>query len=126
MVSTTEPVMQLDLKTLGDMKTLARFVDVYCRAHHADAVQSPVRLKGFDLDAIAGKPLALCPQCSKLLSHAFVKRSVCPMDPKPACKHCPNHCYHPTYRRQIREVMKDSGRRLVLHGRLDYLLHLLM
>ena len=115
-----EPAVQRDLKTL------ARFIDIYCRARHADAVKTPVRLKNFDLEAIAGKSLVLCPQCGKLLAHAIIKRSVCPMDPKPACKHCPNHCYHPTYRRQIREVMKDSGRRMVLHGRLDYLLHLLM
>ena len=54
-----------------------------------------------------------------------MKRSRCPLDPKPACKHCPVHCYHPTYRQNIREVMRYSGRRLVLSGRLDMLYHLL-
>jgi hypothetical protein len=47
------------------------------------------------------------------------------MNPKPMCKHCPNHCYHPTYRAKIREVMQFSGRKLLLGGRVDYLLHLL-
>jgi hypothetical protein len=47
------------------------------------------------------------------------------MHPKPACKHCPAHCYHPTYRARIREVMKFSGRKMLLGGRLDYLFHLL-
>jgi hypothetical protein len=47
------------------------------------------------------------------------------MDPKPACKHCPSHCYHPDYRKRIREVMRYSGRNMVLGGRLDYLYHLL-
>jgi hypothetical protein len=33
--------------------------------------------------------------------------------------------YHPQYWQRIREVMKYSGRKLVLSGRLDYLYHLL-
>jgi len=47
------------------------------------------------------------------------------MHPKPACKHCPSHCYHPTYRAKIRQVMKFSGKKMLLGGRLDYLIHLL-
>jgi hypothetical protein len=108
-----------------DLKTLARFVGVYCKYRHGQAAKGPVRLKTHDVEAIAGRPVLLCSSCAKLLAHAFVKRSNCPLDPKPACKHCPRHCYHPAYRQQIREVMKYSGRRLVLSGRLDYLLHLL-
>ena len=78
------------------------------------------------MTAIHGKPLHLCAACTKLLSHSFVKRRSCPLDPKPACKRCPTHCYAPFYRAQIREVMKVSGRKFVLRGRLDYLLHLLL
>lgn len=39
------------------------------------------------------------------------------------CKHCPDHCYYPTYREQIRKVMAFSGRQMVVRGRLDYLDH---
>jgi len=67
----------------------------------------------------------LCPECTRLLAHAWTKRSTCPLHPKPACKHCPTHCYHPTYRKQISRVMRESGKRLVLHGRLDYIFKLL-
>jgi len=113
-------------KTLQrDLKTLANFIDVYCRHRHRDAAKSPAKLKTHDLEAIVGRSPLLCPACLKLLAHAFVKRSRCPMQPKPACKHCPQHCYHPIYRQQIREIMKFSGRKLVLSGRLDYLYHLL-
>ena len=108
-----------------DLKTLALFIDVYCRYKHADGGRKPVDLRTHDVAAIAGRTVVLCPECTKLLAHAFVKRSHCPMDPKPMCKHCPSHCYHPTYRQQIREVMKFSGRKMVLGGRLDYLFHLL-
>lgn len=106
-----------------DLRTLALFIRVYCQDHHQGL--QPVTLHGFDLKEIAGKDLALCPECTKLLTHAFVKRSHCPMDPKPMCKHCPEHCYHPTYRAKVQEVMRYSGKKMVLSGRVDYLLHLL-
>jgi hypothetical protein len=108
-----------------DLKTLALFIRIYCRSKHAQRPKSPVRLKTHNIETIARGPVELCPECTKLLAHDFVKRSRCPMNPKPACKHCPSHCYHPDYRARIREVMKYSGRHLVLSGRLDYLFHLL-
>ncbi|WP_428939555.1 nitrous oxide-stimulated promoter family protein [Fontivita pretiosa] len=108
-----------------DLKTLALFISLYCRYQHKQACKAPVQLKTHDVQAIAGRPILLCPQCTKLLAHAFVKRTHCPMDPKPMCKHCPSHCYHPTYREQIRQVMRYSGKKLLFAGRLDYLFHLL-
>ena len=108
-----------------ELKTLALFISLYCRYRHQDEVRDEVVLKTHDVRAISGRRIVLCAQCQKLLAHAFTKRSHCPMDPKPACKHCPQHCYHPTYRAQIREVMKLSGRKMLFAGRLDYLFHLL-
>jgi len=108
-----------------DLKLLATFIEVYCRGQRHDGPKEPVALKFFDLRAIRRKPLSLCESCRKLLVHAYVKRIRCPLDPKPSCKKCPTHCYAPKYRSQIREVMKFSGRRLVLRGRLDYLFHLI-
>jgi hypothetical protein len=113
-------------KTLNrDLRLLADFINIYCGHKHADAVRAPVDIKTHDVTALVGKEICLCGECKKLLTHALVKRSTCPLDPKPACKHCPEHCYHPTYRDQIKEVMKYSGRKLVLSGRLDYLFKLL-
>jgi hypothetical protein len=108
-----------------DLKLLARFICVYCRQRHPGVAKTATRLKGCDLRAIHGSSLHLCRSCQKLLAHAFVKRTLCPLDPKPACRKCPTHCYAPKYRTLIRDVMKFSGRRLVLRGRLDYLFHLL-
>ena len=105
-----------------DLKTLAIFIRIYCEAHHT--AREPVVLKGFDIPEIAGKSLQLCPECTKLLHHAFVKRTHCQRDPKPSCKHCPTHCYAKNYRQMIRDVMRFSGRRLLLSGRLDYLFYL--
>lgn len=108
-----------------DLRTLASFIVLYCHHRHKDALKGPVRLKTHDVERIAGRPVRICDDCARLLAHAFTKRTHCPMSPKPACKHCPNHCYHPTYRRQIREVMRVAGKRMVLTGRLDYLIHLI-
>lgn len=121
----TLEVVELPVEVRKDLKTLALFIDLYCRGKHADQPRTAASLRTHDVAAIAGKTIVLCPECAKLLAHAFVKRTHCPMDPKPMCKHCPNHCYHPNYRAQIREVMAYSGRKMVLGGRLDYLFHLL-
>lgn len=107
-----------------DLRVLARFTAVYCHDRHQHVERSPVVLKTHDVPTIYGKELRLCEECRKLLAHSFVKRALCPLDPKPACKQCPAHCYAPKYRARIRDVMKYSGRKLVLRGRLDYLFRL--
>jgi predicted amidophosphoribosyltransferase len=114
-----------DRRRQRDLRILARMICVYCRDHHASAEKTQAYCKGHDFERITGSGVEVCPDCAKLLTHALVKRSTCPLVPKPACKHCPQHCYHPTYRQQIREVMKYSGRKLVLAGRIDFLFHLL-
>jgi hypothetical protein len=122
-IGSSERTMDKDVRK--DLKTLGLFISLYCRYRHGDDPKSPAALKSHDVTEIVGQPMDLCPACQKLLAHAFVKRTHCPMHPKPSCKHCPVHCYHPSYRQQIREVMKYSGRKMILSGRLDYLYHLL-
>ncbi len=108
-----------------DLKTLTVFIELYCRCQHTSADKQVASLRTHDVATLAGKSVELCPDCLKLLTHALVKRTHCPMDPKPMCKHCPDHCYAPAYREKIQEVMRFSGRRMVMGGRVDYLLHLL-
>jgi predicted amidophosphoribosyltransferase len=122
-ITAARPPLGIDLQK--DLKQLALFIQIYCRHQHAAADKRAVSLHTHDVRNIAGRDVVLCAACTKLLAHACVKRTHCPYDPKPMCKHCPTHCYHPTYRAQIRDVMKFSGRYLVCHGRLDYLWHLL-
>ena len=115
-----------DIKTFTDLLVLIKFIEVYCHDHHSEQTDSDLSfLKKIDLKELTNSPPQLCPECQKLLAHALVKRTTCPMDPKPTCKHCTKHCYHPRYRQQTREVMKYSGRKLVMRGRIDYLIHLL-
>ncbi|UCE60238.1 MAG: nitrous oxide-stimulated promoter family protein [Phycisphaerales bacterium] len=119
----TSPITNKTLRS--DLKTLVKFVEVYCRHRHRQAVRADARVKVPHLRALVDSEVDLCPACRKLLAHAVVKRIRCPLDPKPACKRCPSHCYSVPYRGEIRKVMKYSGKRLVLSGRLDYLRHLL-
>ncbi len=115
---------RLDGKKRRDVRVLGSFVGIYCREKHRDAARKPFRIQDEDLAArLAG--LALCPECSRLLTHGVAKLSQCPYDPKPSCKKCPTHCYAPGYRARVREVMRFSGTYLVKRGRLDLLLHLL-
>jgi hypothetical protein len=119
------PVAQDPRKLRKDLRTLAVFVENYCWSKHGGAPRVPFSIKTHDIIEIRGRGVDLCSDCCKLLAHAFVKRTCCPMSPKPWCKHCPKHCYHPLYRQKMREVMRSSGMNLLLRGRLDYLLHFL-
>ena len=85
-----------------DQEILTRFTSLYCKVHH-------------------GGTHELCADCVEFLTYARERRRLCPLDPKPACKHCPVHCYRPGHREQVRRIMRFSGRRLILRGRLDLL-----
>lgn len=90
-----------------DRLILEQFIHIYCKGKHRTG-------KG-----------QLCPDCQELLAYATKRLEHCPQDPKPSCKHCEIHCYKPVYREKIREVMRYSGKRLILHGRFDLIWHYL-
>jgi hypothetical protein len=108
-----------------DNIVLAQFIGVYCDKLHRsrekalwdDGDQGEVDL--------GGKAPTLCPECSELLSYSVRRRALCPQNPKPSCKNCEIHCYAGEYRARIREVMRYSGRHLILRGRLDLIFHYL-
>ncbi|MTI79599.1 MAG: nitrous oxide-stimulated promoter family protein [Firmicutes bacterium] len=95
------------------MIILASFIELYCKHHHDNQ----------DTVMEINKELMLCSECYDLLKYAVKRRRNCPKDPKPACKNCDTHCYGPKYQREIRQVMKYSGKQFVKKGRIDYLLH---
>ena len=111
--------------TEKDLVTLATFIRLYCLHNHGDEVKRVVHLNTHDLPKMIGRQRRPVPQLRSAPGPRVLQAVGLPLDPKPACKHCPKHCYHPSCRAQIREVMKFSGRRLLLVGAADYLLHLL-
>lgn len=111
---------QLTRREAKDLKILALFASVYCRAHHVGA-RAPVRVDDIALRNLPLRKYPVCPECAGLLSYAFERRLRCPLEEKPACKHCQVHCYKPGHRDRVREIMRFSGKHLIRCGRLDLL-----
>jgi hypothetical protein len=106
---------------LKDISVLIRFTQVYCQGqHHAPA--QPIEILP-ELAPHFRHGVSLCPECHRFLTYALHKRALCPLDPKPACKHCHIHCYSAEHRAKVREVMAFAGRQLIMRGRLHYLWH---
>jgi hypothetical protein len=109
-------------KIRRDIRVLADLTEVYCRKKHAGVKRTPIVAKGKLENYADALNVSLCPECMKLVLHGTIMRIKCPMGPKPVCKYCPDHCYHPKYRNQIREVMRFAWRHLLLRGRIDLVL----
>ena len=59
---------------------------------------------------------ALCPECAALDEYAQSRSDRYPfMATKTFCANCRVHCYKPEMRAKIREVMRYSGPRMMLH-----------
>lgn len=79
-----------------EAQTLAAMISLYCRNHH----QMP---EG-----------ALCASCQSLLAYARSRLEKCPCgENKPACSACPIHCYTPKRRKEIQDVMRYAGPRMM-------------
>ncbi|NUP88670.1 MAG: nitrous oxide-stimulated promoter family protein [Candidatus Sumerlaeia bacterium] len=108
-----------------DLRVLGEFIALFCRGRHRGADRRPFALTDVDPARIFGRRLpSLCAGCEALLSHGIVKRLRCPVTPKPMCKDCACQCYAPDYQARVRQVMRHSGPRMILRGRLHYLFHL--
>jgi len=44
---------------------------------------------------------------------------------KPACKHCPIHCYQPAKREEMKQIMRWGGPRMLFHHPILTVLHLI-
>ncbi|GAB4293327.1 MAG: nitrous oxide-stimulated promoter family protein [Desulfuromonadia bacterium] len=106
---------------IKDIRLLFRFTELYCRLKHGgEKMAYPLPDQ---LSRHFRKGVLLCTECTEFMGYALMKRSRCPLDPKPSCKHCHIHCYSAGYRARVREIMAFSGKRFILRGRLDYLWH---
>lgn len=114
--------LALTQKEQKDLRLLACFIECWCAAHHDDATRVSIENE-VGIAPLALRSCRLCTECRGLLDYAIARRRACPLDPKPACKDCPIHCYKPERRAEIRKIMRFSGRHLILRGRLDLLLH---
>ena len=80
-----------------EKRTVALMIRLYCRKKH-------------------GTKKNLCPECEALWQYAMQRSDKCPfMETKTFCSNCRVHCYKPEMREKIREVMRFSGPRMILH-----------
>ncbi|MDZ7750973.1 MAG: nitrous oxide-stimulated promoter family protein [Gammaproteobacteria bacterium] len=90
-----------------EKRTISAMVAIYCRHHHATSAVP-------------------CEACRTLLAYARRRLEVCPFqEAKPACNHCQVHCYSPTMRERVKEVMRYAGPRMVLRHPVLSVYHLL-
>ena len=116
--------MPLTRRERKDLRILAWFTAVYCRQHHAGP-RAALAVADDELRVLPLRNYPVCPDCAAFLTYAFERRLRCPLEAKPACKHCPVHCYKPGHRERVREIMRFSGRHLIRRGRLDLIFHYL-
>lgn len=90
-----------------EYKTISTMIDLYCLGVHQ--TETP----------------ELCPSCRDLLAYAEARLRKCPFaGDKPTCANCPVHCYKPERRRQIQQVMRYAGPRMLRSHPLMALSHL--
>ena len=90
-----------------EKKTVAKMIAMYCRDHHGNVGE-------------------LCAECAALRDYAMARLDQCVYGAeKPACKHCPNHCYRKSLKEQMRHVMRHAGPRMIWEHPVMALRHLI-
>ena len=96
-------------KRLLELKIVRHMIEIYCHGHHGT------------------KARELCTDCEELVKYAETRVEQCPhMEEKTFCSMCKTHCYAPTYREKIRQVMRYSGPRMLWRHPIMTICHLLL
>ncbi len=96
-------------RAIREEKVIAQMVSIYCRHRHKSS-------RG-----------ALCEECSELLAYARKRLKKCPIDPhtKSSCRLCKIHCYDHLHAERVRQVMRYSGKWMLLYNPIMAIRHLL-
>jgi len=86
-----------------EKRTIKAMIEIYCKKHH-----------GFD---------SFCPECKELCDYALTRLDKCPFgEKKPVCNKCKVHCYASDKREKVKEIMRFSGRKMLIkHPYLTFL-----
>ena len=88
-----------------ERRTIQIMIGIFCRGRHS-------------------KRDALCPACEELSAYAMERIDKCPYhDAKPTCAKCPIHCYKPSMREHVRQVMRYAGPRIMIYHPMLAILH---
>lgn len=85
--------------------TIQKMIEIYCLEHH-----HPMN--------------NMCTECQGLFAYAMQRIDKCPYQiSKPTCAKCPIHCYRPDMRKQVRQVMRFAGPRMIIYHPILAFLH---
>ena len=91
-----------------EKKTIVEMVKLYCHSHHNTTDEH------------------LCQNCDELLRYALERLDKCPFGvEKGPCSKCEIHCYKPSMRNLIRNVMQYSGPKMLFRHPILAVSHLL-
>ena len=97
----------LATKREREKQVVSQMIALYCRKKHGGKKQ-------------------LCPACAALDRYARQRSDRSPfMETKTFCSNCRVHCYDQAHRQRIKEVMRFSGPRMLMHHPLLALSHLI-
>ena len=75
---------------------------------------------------VRGHAPGLCEGCAELSAYADERLEKCPFGvAKPTCVNCPIHCYRPSMRERMKEVMRVSGPRMLVRHPILAVRHML-
>lgn len=85
------------MKIEKEKKVSFLMIDLYCRKKH--------KTKN-----------GVCIECQILKDYVELRLIKCPFnESKTFCSNCKIHCYNPEMRKKIKEVMRFSGPKMILH-----------
>src|SRR3989338_2735417 len=94
-------------KIARERKTIQAMINIFCEEKH-------------------GSKKTLCLSCKELLDYTYLRLDKCPFgEKKTACADCAVHCYQPQRQKDIVEVMRYSGPKMIYHHPILALAHVL-
>ena len=91
--------MNVEEKREKEKNVVSKMIRIYCKGNKHSS----------DKDE-------LCAKCKELEEYSRLRTDKCPfMETKTFCSKCKISCYKPIMKKQIREVMKYSGPRLLIY-----------
>ena len=87
-------------------KTIYAMHKLYCKDNHGDD--------------------DLCDSCHEIYNYSIKRIEACHFQPdKPACSHCPVHCYKADMREKVRDIMRYAGPRMIYRHPFFAVMHIL-
>ncbi|MNO16690.1 hypothetical protein D3C76_63760 [compost metagenome] len=103
-------------RILREMETVFYMVHIFCKGQHGhlEKENAIVELRHRSKSSNRVLKILLCKDCVELQQYASKRLSLCRFgENKTTCVSCPVHCYAPSQRERIKEVMRYAGPRML-------------